>query len=898
MSPASEVSVNRVSILLLSAFVVLSACQDTLAVREGQDDDSPRLPPQIEPGFSISDAVHSAGNPHFFWLPPMVPAPEPSGVLDTSLEPSVEVCISDGTECLAPPFVTFTMTSGPGSETVRIVPEDGHFIVNWHTDQFDLSSGGPFRIQIRVSGTRLGYADVVAGSTGELKNLATEGTIPLKEGRTLPIKFRIEEGAVFVVGPEGGIVNAECAGTSLEIPAGALSAEAGVTVLPFIPSQNEVGLVPGPACDFGPDGLRFDVPAVLSMHYDETLMPPEVDKSGLMFFKYLEKGWMPLFTGDVDEGEKSLRAEIVGFSAHGPGDFNDQKAACLLNGTGCESFKAGLVQEINALESRCEEAESVEVVRPLAGAYLDLAGVANEEFSGNFPTFTSGCVSKLANLLEERAAEYETQCTATSSLELRQYFYEKWVSVAQELAELGWPLDVAPPSFCDGLYDPARTFVEINPSPLGLSPGEAGILTATLHCGINECDGNLIWGSHNPEIATVNKLDEAGETSEVTAVTYGTTRIVAKNEVLEHVLGQAQVDVREQGEEQVDILLVIQTDNSTAYWVGYDAWSCPAHLCLNYEWDELRHTNFAWKGLAVLPGSPPEYPGSVEVTDPGVVGISVSPEGPFGPGPIPITFTVPDDPAWKDVAISQNVHVKPLSVGSTKLKACIAGVRCWEQLQLWDVASSIVLDYDAVGLRDVGAEIVTALDDRWGRGRYRFGVVGFGRHPETAYCEPLDNLPEWRPYAEPRPYYDWVPLTYAPEEIVQGTGSVQLICNTHFNITIEGSTAYSALLHAIQGTDWRDDAERKIILLQQWPVDSHSLDPRPPEVISGLTLDIIVHEARLKGIEIYTIAAGRGVVDPLQEIASATGGLFFDRASSFWPLSEALPAVFDEMRYR
>jgi alpha-tubulin suppressor-like RCC1 family protein len=93
------------------------------------------------------------------------------------------------------------METGPGPETVRVVPEEEHYIVNWHTDEiltnFPLQEGEHYRIRVLVGGQLLGFADVaVVNSRNELKNVDTDQLIPLKDGRTLPIKFRIEEGAL------------------------------------------------------------------------------------------------------------------------------------------------------------------------------------------------------------------------------------------------------------------------------------------------------------------------------------------------------------------------------------------------------------------------------------------------------------------------------------------------------------------------------------------------------------------------------------------------------------------------------------------------------------------------------------------------------------------------------
>lgn len=124
----------------------------------------------------------TGGNPHFFFLPPLVPAPTPTGTFDPSLAPVVEICELAATTCIFPLVAEFT-TDDSRSERVRVVLEDEHYIVNWHTARFGLDPTRTYRITVGTtlpsSGLlELGYADV----TGVGR-------------RTLPLKFRIEEGA-------------------------------------------------------------------------------------------------------------------------------------------------------------------------------------------------------------------------------------------------------------------------------------------------------------------------------------------------------------------------------------------------------------------------------------------------------------------------------------------------------------------------------------------------------------------------------------------------------------------------------------------------------------------------------------------------------------------------------
>jgi hypothetical protein len=140
----------------------------------------------------VSDGAHG-GNPHFYFLPPLVSNPSPTGVFADTLAPEVAICEWNGAAC-ATNVASFSMTTGPGSETVRVVPVDEHYIVNWHTDQFALVSGQSYRIRVSVLGTEVGFIDALVGSAKLLKDLNTGEDIELVDGKTLPIKFRIEIG--------------------------------------------------------------------------------------------------------------------------------------------------------------------------------------------------------------------------------------------------------------------------------------------------------------------------------------------------------------------------------------------------------------------------------------------------------------------------------------------------------------------------------------------------------------------------------------------------------------------------------------------------------------------------------------------------------------------------------
>jgi alpha-tubulin suppressor-like RCC1 family protein len=176
--------VVRITVSLL----LVAACSDQ-PLPTGPSPSSPRL--------DIADASSSYKS-GFYWLPPMVKQPSYSGTFDAALTPTVEICeLTDG--LCASPIATYTTTAGTGEELVRLNVDEENYQVNWHTNEFDLSTTKLYRVSVRagIDNIVLGYADVQPVSNGSgLKKIDTDEYIGLVDGRTLPIKFRIEIGIV------------------------------------------------------------------------------------------------------------------------------------------------------------------------------------------------------------------------------------------------------------------------------------------------------------------------------------------------------------------------------------------------------------------------------------------------------------------------------------------------------------------------------------------------------------------------------------------------------------------------------------------------------------------------------------------------------------------------------
>jgi len=269
--------------------------------------------PKIEtPLFAVSDGAHN-GNPDFFFLPPLFKNPttdpnyEPLAA-NVSLKPTVEICelgapATDGSrECVA-----LIKRFDPSAITIA----DQQYQVNWKTDESHLDVNKFYRIRVLVGTSLLGFADVDPVSNGsQLKNVQTNEYIGLQDGRTLPIKFRIESGALCAVDgtpcasktinlAQGGGIELLGGGEDfkIDIPSGTAAtfkgqAVANVTVNAEICAGIDVDLPKVGAClrlstyfDAAGDGeLEFSKPVLISLCVlnSEVHNPNETRQEGLV----------------------------------------------------------------------------------------------------------------------------------------------------------------------------------------------------------------------------------------------------------------------------------------------------------------------------------------------------------------------------------------------------------------------------------------------------------------------------------------------------------------------------------------------------------------------------------------------------------------------------------------
>ena len=156
--------------------------------------------------YDIPVAMHSGDKIHstidelpvytvegFYFLPPLVKSSEFSGTFDAGVSPVVKICETTACEDF---HVSFD-TEGEGSERVRLSDDDEHYIVNWNTNHTGTNAGQTYRLRVLVGDVVLGHANIQMAKNGrEARNVNTDEAIGLVDGRTLPVKFRIETGIV------------------------------------------------------------------------------------------------------------------------------------------------------------------------------------------------------------------------------------------------------------------------------------------------------------------------------------------------------------------------------------------------------------------------------------------------------------------------------------------------------------------------------------------------------------------------------------------------------------------------------------------------------------------------------------------------------------------------------
>ncbi|MEP6652482.1 MAG: thrombospondin type 3 repeat-containing protein [Myxococcales bacterium] len=145
----------------------------------------------------IADQQHGGGPVGFFFLTPVVPAPPSvfSGAFESRLAPTVRIDRID--PVTGTTLSTVTTLTPLTAEKVRRNPARELYIVRWQTGRYSLSPRSSYRIRVLVGDRELGIADVrVVTRESDLRGMDTSHFVGVRYGDILPIRFRIEQGAV------------------------------------------------------------------------------------------------------------------------------------------------------------------------------------------------------------------------------------------------------------------------------------------------------------------------------------------------------------------------------------------------------------------------------------------------------------------------------------------------------------------------------------------------------------------------------------------------------------------------------------------------------------------------------------------------------------------------------
>ncbi len=172
--------------ITLSA-VLLAGCGDSARLSGPSNIMGPPPPPSA----SISDAAHNGGTAGFYFLPPLVAQPKDTGVLDPSRSVVVTVCP------LGNPAAATCTGKAVTVSGVKVDVNGNHYQYNWRTDETAFPANVYYRVSVveNTTGGVYGYVDVFLGSSGQgFHSIDQSQFTPLLDGRTVPVKFRIDSG--------------------------------------------------------------------------------------------------------------------------------------------------------------------------------------------------------------------------------------------------------------------------------------------------------------------------------------------------------------------------------------------------------------------------------------------------------------------------------------------------------------------------------------------------------------------------------------------------------------------------------------------------------------------------------------------------------------------------------
>lgn len=193
---------KQLSRVVLAGTLLVAAC--------GDEQRAPTSPFGKQPSGAISDGASgtTGANKDFFFLPPLVPNPGTHENFDAGrfhplYKPVVQICKGAEDDFYDESGACKHVHLEFKDAEVAVRPDDELYQVDWKTDEArGLDEAAFYRIRVLLEGTEIGFSDIDPVTRDEMKNAETGATVPLVEGRTLPIKFRVEAGVLTPAGYE------------------------------------------------------------------------------------------------------------------------------------------------------------------------------------------------------------------------------------------------------------------------------------------------------------------------------------------------------------------------------------------------------------------------------------------------------------------------------------------------------------------------------------------------------------------------------------------------------------------------------------------------------------------------------------------------------------------------
>jgi hypothetical protein len=252
--------------IIVAAALLLGACSDT----------TPIAPFEAGPSHAALVDGSTGGNPHFFFMEPLVKGSGGTGTFNPNLSPTVVVCEIDGVECAD--AARWTAVTGPGSERVHRGKKDGvdFYQQIWTPEEFVASVGATYRISVLLGEALLGSVDLGFYETEvELEQVLADGLVAMPFGEGVPIRFSIEHGAL---------------AAALGVTCGADCTEASVT-----PGETTVVVTPTKQ-----GGVQFD----------ETALEEGSDPINVIVAKVLLEGGQKCLPTDMEDSKGCLSVNV------------------------------------------------------------------------------------------------------------------------------------------------------------------------------------------------------------------------------------------------------------------------------------------------------------------------------------------------------------------------------------------------------------------------------------------------------------------------------------------------------------------------------------------------------------------------------------------------------------